>query len=512
MHDLMEVERPPLSEVAPVMLDEARRRLWPLTLIFVAIAVAALLAGTLWPRKYFASTSILISDDTIVQKLLEGRAVPTSVSDRALIAREVAFSRKVINDILGFGGWLDDKPTPAEQDLLGEALKARTTISVPRENLIQFQYWDVEPERAYAITQRFAELFMAESRSAKLRESQEAFDFISGQVAQYRDKLLAAENKLRAFREKQPEARPGTAVDVNARIVELRRQIETGRLEQMELRSREAALQQQLGQEASTISVQGRQGQLQLRLAELQQELDRLRLSFTPKHPDVVRTRHQIEDLRGELERLQKTAIPANDDLVRSNPLHIELRSRLDGVRRDQAAIASRIAASEAMLAGELERSRRVADSETDLAELTRDYEVNREIYQDLLERQENARLSLSLDQESRGETFRVQEPAALPTRPSGLRLLHFAIGGLLAAVLTPFGLLWVQMKLDPRVRSPRQLEREIGLPVVLTLPTYRNADDHRRFRLQARRSLLLIALTIVAYLAVGLIFLLGAP
>ena len=57
---------------------------------------------------------------------------------------------------------------------------------------------------------------------------------------------------------------------------------------------------------------------------------------------------------------------------------------------------------AESMLNEELHRSGRIADSESALAELTRDYEVNRDIYQDLLRRRENARVSMELDREKR--------------------------------------------------------------------------------------------------------------
>ena len=47
---------------------------------------------------------------------MEGRAVATGVADRASIAREVIFSRKVMNEILGAGGWLDKQPSAIDQD------------------------------------------------------------------------------------------------------------------------------------------------------------------------------------------------------------------------------------------------------------------------------------------------------------------------------------------------------------------------------------------------------------
>ena len=152
------------------------------------------------------------------------------------------------------------------------------------------------------------------------------------------------------------------------------------------------------------------------------------------------------------------------------------------------------------MLRDELDRSRRIAASEGALAELTRDYEVNRDIYQDLLRRRENARVSMVLDQEQRGLTFRIQDPAILPLRPSGLRLMHFAGAGVGLALAIPFGLLFALIRFDPRIRSARQLERATGISVLATVPMYATARERLRDRARIALALLLVLGVLVAY------------
>lgn len=513
MNDLHGEERS-LTDLVPIMLRDGRRRLLQMAALFCLIAITALAVGMSWPKKYFASTTILVSEDNIIQQLMEGRAVPTSVSDRAVIAREVIFSRKVMHNILELGGWLADNPSPAERDRRADEIEARTQIGAPRENLISIQYWDTDPERAHLVTQRFAALFMSESRDAKVRESLEAYEFIADQVKQYHEKLIGAEQNLKAFREVNSDARPGTATDVNTRVSEIRRQIESGRMELMDLQSRERAIAAQLGMEASTLGVRSRESQFRERIAAAHEELDRLLLDYTDEHPDVVRVRHQIADLRGELEGKRASAERnrRDEELVLANPMHLELRGTLAETRSLAAGLASRIAASEALLEQELKRSQRVADTEADLAELTRDYEVNRDIYQDLLKRREHARLSMNLDEEGRGLTFRIHEPAAVPARPSGIRFVHFAAGGLFAAAAMPLGLLFLLVRFDPRVRSAAELERLTGLPVVVSLPTYENESDRRRQRLQALAAGALVAFTLIAFSVVGVLKLVQAP
>ena len=55
---------------------------------------------------------------------------------------------------------------------------------------------------------------------------------------------------------------------------------------------------------------------------------------------------------------------------------------------------------------------------ETELVELTRDYETLRQIYTGLLTKNENARASANLERRQIGEQFRLLEPARLPERP----------------------------------------------------------------------------------------------
>ncbi len=68
---------------------------------------------------------------------MEGRAVATGVADRAGIAREVIFSRKVMTGILESRRVARRNPSPVEQDRIAEEIAIRTKISSPRDNLIQ---------------------------------------------------------------------------------------------------------------------------------------------------------------------------------------------------------------------------------------------------------------------------------------------------------------------------------------------------------------------------------------
>lgn len=497
------------NELLPALLHEARRYQLVLVSIFAAIALIALLVGLfLLPRKYVASTSVLAQESDILQPLLENRAVSTQAVDRAGLARQVVFGRKVMGEILAVGGWMEEKPSAVMQDRLIEQVRDRTRISNARENLVQITYTDNAPERAFKVAEAMANLLIEESLASKERESREAYEFIDKQVNDYHAKLTEAEANLQAYRSANADAQPGSATDVSSRIGVLRTQVEQTRMSLMELRSREQALTAQLSGESAVTAVQTRETLYRTQLLDLQNQLDTLLLSYTDKHPDVVRVRHQMADIQTAMrQEEQRRSQPRSDDPgdARLNPMYQELRSRLAETRREIAAIQSRMGASEGLLGEELGRGRRIASAESALAELTRDYEVNRDIYQDMLRRRENARVSMELDRERRGLTMRIQDPAQMPVRPSGLRFMHFAMGGMAAAVLVPLGLLFLLVRFDPRVRSPGQIERQGNVPVLTVVPAYRTKRDRRR---EYGRMALSASIFVAVVLAYGLTYL----
>jgi len=134
------------------------------------------------------------------------------------------------------------------------------------------------------------------------------------------------------------------------------------------------------------------------------------------------------------------------------------------------------------------------------LAELTRDYQINRDIYQDLLRRRENARVSMNMDSDRQGLTFKIQEPVTLPQSIGGPRFLHFVVGGVLLGVLIPLGLLYARLQLDPRIRVGSAITVAHKLPIVTVIPHLWSPTELRTLRSE----LVLLTLLVVATIAVS--------
>lgn len=447
--------------------------------LFVVINIAAAVTGLLWPKTYTASTTVYVEDRNIIQPLMSGAAVATTATDRAKIAKEILFSRRILAQVLEAGG-VEPGVSDMQRERDIESLQKRTRVMNVGGNLVKLEYTDDEPQRAFKTAQKYAELFILEGSEKQTRESTAAFEFIDSQVKEYHEKLTGAEQALKEFRSKNVDARPGTETQITTKISTLQATLEKTSLELKEAKIRQAFVEKQLSGEAAVTASVSREGQYITRIAELQAQLDTLRLSYHDTYPDIVRLVHQIQDLREFVEAEKKkretaantrTGDPsAIDESVRTNPIYQRLRNDLLETKTNIEALATRMSETQHMLNIELDRARRVYGGEAALAELTRDYEVNRDIYQDLLRRRENARVSKNLDRDKQGLTMTIQEPASVPVNPSGMRYLHFALGGLMLGLLLPGAIILGLQHVDQRVRLPEVISDKLSVPVLASV------------------------------------------
>jgi len=297
-------------------------------------------------------------------------------------------------------------------------------------------------------------------------------------VVEYHQKLTRAEESLKEFRSANLDAQPGLEKDVSTRLTALQNRIEEATRELRETEIKKVSLEKQLSGEAEVASAVSRESQYRARIAELNTQLETLRLNYHDTYPDVIRVRHQIDDLKEAIvaERQRREQAKASgrmviDDTVINNPMYQQLRRELSQTQVQIDTLNARIGQAKQQLHAELERGKRMQGGATTLAELTRDYQVNREIYQDLLRRRENARVSMNLDKENQGLTFRIQEPATLPLQPTGPQFWHFVAAGLFLGVLIPLGLLYAKLQIDPTIRIPASILDRHKLPLLGSVP-----------------------------------------
>jgi uncharacterized protein involved in exopolysaccharide biosynthesis len=198
----------------------------------------------------------------------------------------------------------------------------------------------------------------------------------------------------------------------------------------------------------------------------------------------VVRARRAV----AELERRVSHPAPQPAAAPRlPTPTELAHQNRLSEMRIELESLKNAIAHKEEQqqllrdtLGAYKARIDVVPTRESELVELTRDYQTLQNIYTALLAKKEDAKISSELDRRQVGEQFKVLDPANLPNRPFSpnkrLILASSVLGPFLAIVLA----WWFEFQ-DATLRSEEEVTRALSLPVLGTFPVIRPDPTIRR-------------------------------
>ena len=137
---------------------------------------------------------------------------------------------------------------------------------------------------------------------------------------------------------------------------------------------------------------------------------------------------------------------------------------------------------------------------EAELAALNRDYEVNRQQYDELLARRESARLSQQAEQSKQDVRFRIIDPPRVPLEPTGPNrplLMTMVLGAGLGAGV---GLAFLIAQLWPTFDSRRSLMRIADVPVFGSVGLVLSPAALRRARSQTVIYISLVGMLLLIY------------
>ncbi|MHA7881211.1 MAG: XrtA system polysaccharide chain length determinant [Saccharospirillum sp.] len=478
--------------------------------LFIAVTSGALVYGYMAPKTY-TSNAVLHADVTnILQPLLSGSAVPTSV-ERINSAREIIYSRSMLERIAVSSGLITGVESEDQKNGILGTLRSSLRLRVSSGNYLNVSYSSGDANQSFRVLSAVLTEFINESVRRKRTESREAFEFIESQVQTYKRQLENAETALKDFRGSNFD---GTEANVQSRIQNLRSQIEDLNLRIEETTTQIALTRQQLQNEQPYREITQSTGESEVdrRLASLRQQLDSLRLLYHDTHPDIVTLNGQIEDLQA-----QKAAGINNDPSrvvteVIENPVYENLRLRLSNAETDLQTQRNRRASLERLLEEEFARQERIAANRAQETELMRDYDVTRGVYEDMLQRRETARLSVNLDIEGQGVNYRIQEPASYPMRWDGFQLHHYGAAGPVLGAGFVIGLIGMLVLFDGKIRSARMLQEQLSEEIVMlaAVPHYNSSIINRLMRVDILLLAVVLGLFMAAYGSVLLFSVMG--
>ena len=207
--------------------------------------------------------------------------------------------------------------------------------------------------------------------------------------------------------------------------------------------------------------------QLKKQLVELEVQYTILRVqNYDESHPKLQKLKEEIEQTKDNL-KLESLKIASGESIV--DPLSqiqkfmeesIALEIQLQTYRAQDKALKD-------ILNNYKRNLNTLPAKETQLAQLSRDKEVNERIYIMLLQKREEAKIANA----ERLASIRIIDPAKLPTKPVKPRKALNVIVGIILGLVTGIGFAFLSEYLDNSLKSIEEAERVTELSILGTIP-----------------------------------------
>ena len=316
-------------------LSVVRRRKWWLILPLSLSVVAGAALAALWPKTYMSEAEIGIAAPRLSPELLKGVSSLNQEERQRAISQQL-LSRTVLERVVREEKLNPERPVEESAALLRSKVLVRVDKPIGangdnKNGLDSFKLgWiDDTPDRAQAIANRLAYVFVEENSKTKTEQAENTSEVLGHQLQASQDRLNQLETQLRAKKEANMGRLPDQ-INANVSMVNgLRQQLESI---SMQLRSEQDrltvidaqldAMRQGVGSAAMPASTIGQIQAGQARIAQLQQAIAQERaLGKTDKHPDIVSLQADLTAARAELNSIKQPSSGNRDELLQADPI-----------------------------------------------------------------------------------------------------------------------------------------------------------------------------------------------
>jgi protein tyrosine kinase modulator len=494
--------------------------LWHWKWLIVVPCIAGLLIAFAYARTLrdmYRSDSVVMLTPQRVREDLVRSTVRTTLEERIQTISQQIMSRTRLEAIIvDLNLYPDDRRTGLMEDVV-ERMRKDVTVQVVRGDAFKISYVSELPVTAMRVAERLAGLFIDENARDREQLAQGTSQFLESQLEDAHRRLTEQEKRLENYRRVNAGQLP-SQVETNLAAISTA-QIQVQRLQDGLARQRDQLqlIERQIADanspdavtepvlDSASGSVSGGTAAQQLEYARA--VLRNMELRLKPEHPDIGRMRRLIATLEDKAQK-ESLEVPLSTDGSSTAPRSKAQAARASRIR-DMELTADRLRKSIAATDAEQERVRAVIatyqkrleaapERETELIELTRDYEGLQKLYAGLLTKSEESKLTVNLEARQVGQQFRILDPARVPARPYSPNRTRIhaigAFGGMALGLVTVFLIVY----LDNSLKTDEDVAGSLALPVLALVPLMQTVADRRRLR---RRQLLLGGATAVVVL-----------
>jgi len=491
------------------ILEIVIRRRWIIILPLCIFLTLGLLYSLTAPKTYEAHTTILIQPQKVPSGYVQS-IVSTDIRRRIDTISELILSRTNLEKIINEFGLFQDSQSMYLED---QILAMRNRISVRQNSQtgggteafsISFKYED-NPDLVKNIVNKLASLFMDENLKARESQAMGTSEFLESELEKIKRKLEFREQVLTEYRSKHLGGLPDE-LETNLRTLDRLQLQHTDSLNALRDTQNAVAL---LKNQISTIkeTVQNTKATIQqdgtiveapvLSIAQQQYELEKrklddLLLKYTPKHPEVIRLTKNVKKLKTKieeekeenskdhlddntLETVDTSSVPPRNSVLFQHEYNLkQLEKEVLNIKKNIREIKKTTKIYQ-------KKVEETPKREQELLSIQRDYNNIRESYNSLLARRLEAELSVNMEKKQKGEQFRIVDYARLPEKPISPDVRMIFIFSIAIGLGIGGGIIFLIEFLNPAIRSTEQIENEIGLSILASIPSLSQPGDNMK-------------------------------
>lgn len=498
-----------LSKYLDIVL---RRKYW----VIIPFLVSLLGGGyytLVTPKIYQAETLILVQPQKVPEQYVRS-LVDASIEERLKTITQQVTSRTNLEAIIKNHQLYNQGEMILDQKV--ELFRKRIVVNVGKGgrggNIFTLAFKDNHPKKAADVTNTLASNFISENLTIRESQAIGTSTFLSDELDSVRAQLIKKEELLKDYRQKYMGAMPEHLQTTLSVLSRLQMQLDQLSSKLIDAENRKLIIQRQIsesermqkqlagtGIQGSLVEIEpmgSSQDKASGDIEAMKKQLALLEVKYKENHPDIKRLKNMIAkkeaaDSKADAEAAEQKVepeksgaggmetglvMPMMDDLLKPQLQQIdtEIKDVKDKTQKTQLQIDS--------------YQRRVEETpqrEQELISLTRDYENLKRLYESMLNRKLESDIALSMEKKQKGEQFRVIDPAKVPDLPIEPDLKKILLLTIVLGLGLGGGIAYFMEMTDTSFGTPEVLEKDLKLPVLMSMPIRFTDRELKRRRLK---------------------------
>jgi polysaccharide chain length determinant protein (PEP-CTERM system associated) len=453
---------------------------WYVLLVGVALSALFIVAISLMPNKYEATTTVLVDPQKIPEKYVS----MTTTSDPlrlGVLTQEVLSSSRLEQVIDRLQLFSEARKTHSREeiiDCLRKGIKVEAKQGGDRTlSVFTITYSNGNPQKVAQVANQLASGFI--EWSLRMRESQtsETTQFLNVQLQEARKNVDELEGKLDSYKMQHlgelPEQLPA-----NLQALSRLQESLHANADALTRLDREKMLLQQAPESSRAqprAAMESDRRYLEDEQQKLKEHLADLRTRYSDEHPEVQQTTAHLAQVQAQIRALAPAAGQAASSA--NGQLGVVV-SEMKRLQEEQQHILSQVNQYQARVDATPLR-------EQEIAALSREYQDTKAHYQGLLDKTYSADLATNMERNQASGFFTIIEPAHVPDKPiSPHRLPLFGMAIPFCFALS-IGIVIIREKAKGAVRTERELRLLLpnATPILGNIPMVASQETERRMR-----------------------------